>query len=71
MLSDPTPIVKTIQTTLDFTPSSPFCPLYRLIPVETETGKYHCLLFYVTAKEYLILEPKIKRYLVIKNWRSI
>jgi hypothetical protein len=35
--------------------------------VQTEAGKYHCLLFYVSAKDYLILAPKIKRHMAIKK----
>ncbi|QNT57900.1 putative lipopolysaccharide heptosyltransferase I [Neisseria musculi] len=42
-------------------------PHYRLLPVQTEAGRFHCLLFYVSAADYLIIEPKIKRHLAVRK----
>ncbi|QEY25818.1 lipopolysaccharide heptosyltransferase [Neisseria zalophi] len=67
MLSDAAPIIQTIKIPPDFTPPENNYPHYRLLPVQTETGKFHCLFFYISAKEFLILEPKIKRYLAIRK----
>ncbi len=37
-----------------------------MIPMHTEAGKYHCLLFYV-SNTILMLEPRLKRYQAIKR----
>lgn len=67
MLIEAVPVVRTAKIAPGYTPPETGYPHYRLIPVQTEAGKYHCLLFYVSAKDYLILEPKIKRHLAIKK----
>ncbi|OSI07439.1 Uncharacterised protein [Neisseria animaloris] len=65
MLSDATPIVGTIKIPPGFTPPENNYPHYRLLPVQTETGRFYCLFFYVSPRIFLILEPKIKRHLAI------
>lgn len=67
MLIEVAPIVRTVRISPGVSPPETGYPHYRLIPVHTEAGKYHCLLFYVSAKDYLILEPKIKRHLAVKK----
>ena len=67
MLIDATPVVQTVKVNPSFAPTDDSYPHYRLIPIQTEAGKYHCLLFYVTTKDYLMLVPKIKRHLAIKK----
>lgn len=67
MLIEATPAVRTIQTAPGFIPPPDSYPHYRLIPVQAEAGRYHCLLFFVSNKDYLLLEPKIKRYLAVKK----
>ena len=67
MLIDAIPVVQTVKVNPSFAPPNESFPHYRLLPIQTEAGKYHCLLFYVTAKDYLMLVPKIKRHLAIKK----
>ena len=50
-----------------FRPAENSYPHYRMIPMQTEAGKYHCLLFYISEHKYLMLEPRLKRYQVIKR----
>ena len=67
MLVEARPTIRTFKIPLGFIPPENSYPHYRLIPVETEAGKYHCLLFYVSTNDFLILEPKIKRHLAVKK----
>ena len=67
MLIDAIPVVQTVKVNPSFAPPNESFPHYRLLPIQTEAGKYHCLLFYVTAKGYLMLVRKIKRHLAIKK----
>ncbi|SAY51443.1 lipopolysaccharide heptosyltransferase [Neisseria weaveri] len=65
MLSEATPVIRTIKVPPGFTPPENNYPHYRLLPVQTETGRFYCLFFYITSNDFLILEPKIKRHLAI------
>lgn len=67
MLIEEKQLVGTVKVNPTFRPAENSYPHYRMIPMQTEAGKYHCLLFYVTAKDYLMLVPKIKRHLAIKK----
>ena len=67
MLIESTPSIHPIGVSPSFTPPEENFPHYRLLPIHTETGKYYCLFFYISAKDFLILDPKIKRHLAIKK----
>lgn len=45
MLSEATPIIRTIKIPPDSTPPENNYPHYRLLPVQTETGRFYCLFF--------------------------
>jgi len=65
MLKEAKPIVRPVRVNPSFIAPDNSYPHYRLIPIETQTGRYYCLFFYVSAKEFLILEPKAKRHLAV------
>ncbi|MFC3875456.1 lipopolysaccharide heptosyltransferase [Neisseria musculi] len=67
MLIETAPIVRTIKVSAGYTPPQTGYPHYRLLPVQTEAGRFYCLLFYVSAADYLIIEPKIKRHLAVRK----
>ena len=67
MLIDKKEPVGTVKIPAIFIPVEEDYPHYRLIPVQTEAGNDMCLLFYVDEKYYLMLEPRIKRYLAVKK----
>ena len=67
MLIEEKQLVGTVKVNPTFRPAENSYPHYRMIPMQTEAGKYHCLLFYVSTNDFLILEPKIKRHLAVKK----
>lgn len=67
MLIESKPVVRPIKVGRLFTPPDDRYPHYRLIPVQTETGRYHCLFFYVTAEDFLVLAPKTQRWQAVKK----
>ncbi|MBF0805075.1 MULTISPECIES: lipopolysaccharide heptosyltransferase [unclassified Neisseria] len=67
MLIEAAPAVRTVKVSAGYTPPQTGYPHYRLIPVQTEAGRFYCLLFYITDKDFLILEPKIKRHPAVRK----
>ena len=67
MLIENKPPVATVRVNPSFKPSQDSYPHYRMIPMQTEAGKYHCLLFYISEYKYLVLAPRLKRYQAIKQ----
>ncbi len=67
MLIEEKQLVGTVKVNPTFRPAENSYPHYRMIPMQTEAGKYHCLLFYVSEHKYLMLEPRLKRYQAIKR----
>lgn len=66
MLSDK-PIITTVKVNPNFVPTENQYPHFRLMAIHTQTGKYHCLYLFVSAQHYLLLEPKAKRYEIIRR----
>ncbi len=47
-MQNPTPIITTVKVNPSFIPKNEDYPHFRLIPIVTDTGKYHCLyLFWI------------------------
>lgn len=46
-------------------------PHYRITPLNEDAGKYHCLLFFVTASKFLVLAPRLKRYQIINRLTAL
>ena len=67
MLIDEKEPVGTVKIPAIFIPVEEDYPHYRLIPVQTEAGNDMCLLFYIDSERYLLLEPRIRRYLAVKK----
>ena len=59
--------VGTVRVNPTFRPAENSYPHYRMIPMQTEAGNDICLLFYISEHKYLMLEPRLKRYQVIKR----
>lgn len=70
MLIETTTPVYTVKVNPGFTPPPDNYPHYRMIPMQTEAGRYHCLLFYISEKNYLILAPRLKRHLAIRRLKE-
>ncbi|OFL95307.1 MULTISPECIES: hypothetical protein [Neisseria] len=71
MLIDKKNPVSTVKIPSIVIPAEEDYPHYRLIPVQTEAGNDMCLLFYVNEEYYLILEPRIKRYLALRKLEQL
>lgn len=71
MLIDKVEPIATVKVHTAFSPAAEDYPHYRLIPVQTEAGNDMCLLFYVDEKYYLMLEPRIKRYLALRKLEQL
>jgi hypothetical protein len=67
MLIDKVEPIATVKVHTSFSPAAEDYPHYRLIPVQTEAGNDMCLLFYIDSERYLLLEPRIRRYLAVKK----
>lgn len=67
MLIDETASVSTVKVHTAFSPAADDYPHYRLVSVQTEAGNDMCLLFYIDRERYLLLEPRIRRYLAVKK----
>lgn len=61
-----TPIVTTVKVNPSFIPKNEDYPHFRLIPIVTDTGKYHCLYLFLDPQNHMILEARAKRHAVIK-----
>ena len=59
--------VGTVRVNPTFRPAENSYPHYRMIPMQTEAGNDICLLFYISEHKYLMLEPRLKRYQIIKR----
>lgn len=67
MLIEKAGSVATVKVPSIFVPEEEDYPHYRLMPVQTEAGNDMCLLFYINEERYLMLEPRIKRYLALRK----
>ena len=67
MLTEKKPAVVTVKVGRLFAPTEEQYPHYRLVPIETDRQGYLCLLFYIAPCRFLILEPRIRRYLAVKK----
>lgn len=71
MLIEANPSVRPITVNPSFIFPEDSYPHYRLYQniaqMQTETGNDYCLFFYLNAKDFLVLEPKIPRHLAMKK----
>lgn len=67
MLIEANPSVRPITVNPSFIFPEDSYPHYRLLRMQTETGNDYCLFFYLNAKDFLVLEPKIPRHLAMKK----
>nr|WP_016686836.1 hypothetical protein [Neisseria sicca] len=67
MLSESRIKVVTVKVGRLFAPTDEQYPHYRLVPIETDRQGYLCLLFYIDRGNFLVLEPRIKRYAAVRR----
>lgn len=66
-MQNPAPIITTVKVNPSFIPEDKDYPHFRLIPITTDTGKYHCLYLFLNPKERMLLEARAKRHIIIKR----
>ena len=66
-MQNPAPIITTVKVNPSFIPEDKDYPHFRLIPITTDTGKYHCLYLFLSPKERMLLEARAKRHVIIKQ----
>ena len=66
-MQKPVPIITTVKVNPSFIPEDKDYPHFRLIPITTDTGKYHCLYLFLSPKERMLLEARAKRHVIIKQ----
>ena len=66
-MQNPAPIITTVKVNPSFIPEDKDYPHFRLIPITTDTGKYHCLYLFLNPKERILLEARAKRHVIIKQ----
>ena len=52
MLTEAKPIVRPVRVNPSFVAPDNSYPHYRLIPIETQTGRYYCLFFTSRPKNF-------------------
>lgn len=67
MLSESRIKIVTVEVGRLFAPTDEQYPHYRLVPIETDRQGYLCLLFYIDRSNFLVLEPRIKRYAAVRR----
>ena len=61
-------IITTVKVNPNFSPDAERqYPHFRLLPLPIDTGRYHCLYFFVSPQHYLLLEPKARRHEIIRR----
>ena len=66
-MQKPVPIITTVKVNPSFIPEDKDYPHFRLIPITTDTGKYHCLYLFLSPKERMLLEARATRHVIIKQ----
>ena len=67
MLSESRIKIVTVEVGRLFAPTDEQYPHYRLVPIETDRQGCLCLLFYIDRSNFLVLEPRIKRYAAVRR----
>lgn len=67
MITEEKAAVVTLKVNPSFDPSEDKFPHYRLVPLEANRQGYYCLIFFVNYGNFIMLEPRIKRYLAMKK----
>ena len=66
-MQNPAPIITTVKVNPSFIPQTQDYPHFRLIPIATDTGTYHCLYLFFDPQRRMLLVARAKRHSIIKQ----